>query len=68
MYNSFLYYIDSDVALWCFTIGLGLLYGCMIFFFFDHILIHATAIIGSYLAIYGIGLVAGHYANPFTIV
>ena len=35
--------------------------------FFNHILIHATAIFGSFIAVYGIGLVAGRYTNPFTI-
>lgn len=43
------------------------MFGILALFFFDHILIHATAILGSYLAIYGIGLVAGHYQNPFTL-
>jgi ATP-dependent Clp protease protease subunit len=32
------------------------------------ILIHATAFLGSYMAIFGIGLVAGRYTNPFTVV
>jgi Domain of unknown function (DUF4203) len=68
IYNSFLYKTNSDVALWCFTVGMGLLYGVLIFFWADHILIHATAMIGSFLAMFGIGLVAGHYQNPFTIV
>ena len=68
IYNAFLYYINSDIALWCFTISFGILYGVMIFFYFDHVLIHATSMIGSFLAMQGIGLVAGHYANPFTIV
>jgi hypothetical protein len=68
IYNAFLYKIESDGALWGFAVGFGVLYGCMVFFFFDHILIIATATVGSYLVCFGIGLVAGHYANPFTIV
>lgn len=68
IFNAFLYKIESDIALWCFAVGLGLLYGVMIFYFAEHIMIHATAMIGSFLAIFAIGLVAGHYANPFTIV
>ena len=47
---------------------MGLIYGCMIFFWFHHILIHATSFIGSFLVLFGIGLVAGHYPNPFIIV
>jgi hypothetical protein len=68
IYNAFLYKIESDGALWGFAVGFGVLYGCMVFFFFDHILIIATATVGSYMVCFGIGLVAGHYANPFTIV
>jgi hypothetical protein len=55
------------VALWCFAVGLGILYAVLLLFFFDHILIHATAMIGSFTFIFGIGLVAGHYTNPFNI-
>jgi hypothetical protein len=67
MYNAFLYKIESQVALWCFAVALGILYAVLLLFFFDHILIHATAMIGSFLFIFAIGLVAGHYANPFNI-
>ena len=46
---------------------MGLLFGVLSLCWFNHILIHATAIFGSFLAVYGIGLVAGRYTNPFTI-
>jgi hypothetical protein len=68
IYDAFLYKIESQAALWSFAVGLGLLYGIILLFFFDHILIHSTAMLGSFMFIYGIGMVAGHYANPFTIV
>jgi hypothetical protein len=45
----------------------ALAFGILSCFLFDHILICATALLGSFMAIYGIGLVAGHYQNPFTI-
>lgn len=67
LWNSFLYFVESQVGFWCFTLGIGLICAILALFFFDHILIHATALSGSYLAIIGIGLVAGHYQNPFTI-
>jgi len=67
-YNSFAYHMDSQVGLYGFAIGMGILYVILLYFLYDHILIHATAIMGSFLAIFGIGLVAGHYPNPFTIV
>jgi hypothetical protein len=66
LYNAFMYKIQSHTGFWCFTIGVALVFGVLSLFFFNHILIHATAIFGSFLAIYGIGLVAGRYTNPFT--
>lgn len=68
IYSSFLYKFNSNIALWTFTVGMGLLYGVLILFWAEHILIHATSMIGSFLTIFAIGLVAGHYPNPFTIV
>lgn len=67
IYNAFLYKMNSNVGFWCFTIGVALVFGILALFFFDHILIHSTALAGSFLAINGIGLVAGRYQNPFTI-
>lgn len=67
IYNAFLYKVNSDIALWTFTVAMGLLYGSLILYFFDHVLIHATSMIGSFLCVFGIGLVAGRYTNPFTI-
>lgn len=67
IYNAFLYKMNSDVGFWCFTVGVALVFGVLALFFFDHILIHATALSGSFLVINGIGLVAGRYQNPFTI-
>ncbi len=68
LFNAFAYKMNSDVGFWCFTLGFALVFGVLALCFFDHILIHATAILGSFMAIYGIGLVAGKYTNPFTIV
>lgn len=67
IYNAFLYHMNSEAGFWCFCIGVALVCGVLALFFFDHILIHATALAGAYLLINGIGLVAGHYQNPFTI-
>lgn len=67
IYNAFLYKMNSNTGFWCFTVGTALVFGVLALFFFDHILIHSTAIIGSFLVINGIGIVAGHYQNPFTI-
>ncbi len=67
LYNTIIYKMDSDVGFWLFTIGCALACGILALFFFDHILILATALGGSFLVINGIGLVAGRYDNPFTI-
>lgn len=67
IYNAFMYKMHSNVGFWCFTLGIALLFGILALFFFDHILIHSTALAGSFLVINGIGLVAGRYTNPFTI-
>ena len=67
IYNSFGYLMNSQVGFWCLCIAMALLVGILAVCFFDHILIHATALGGSFLAINGIGIVAGHYTNPFTL-
>lgn len=69
IYNAFFYKLvnNSQGGFWGFTIGMALLFGVLALFFFDHILIHATAFAGAYLFIMGIGVVAGRYQNPFTI-
>ena len=67
IYSAFLYKIKSQGGFWGFTIGMALLFGILALFFFDHILIHSTAFAGAYLFIQAIGMVAGHYDNPFTI-
>lgn len=61
LYNAFLYKINSQAFFWCFVIGLALICGVLALFFFDHVLILATALAGAYMTVYGIGLVAGHY-------
>jgi Domain of unknown function (DUF4203) len=47
---------------------MAIVFGVLTIFFFDHILIQSTSILGSFVVVYGIGLIAGHYPNPFNIV
>jgi len=68
IYNAFMYKMNNEAGFWSFTIGVALVCGALSLCFFDHILIHSTAFLGSYMAIFGIGLVAGRYTNPFTVV
>lgn len=67
VYNAFMYKMNSQTGFWCFTLGMALVFGILSLCFWNHILIHATAISGSFMAVYGIGLVAGRYTNPFTL-
>jgi MFS family permease len=67
IYNAFLYKINSQGGMWGFLIGMGLLFGILALFFFDHILIHSTALAGAFLFVQAIGSVAGRYQNPFTL-
>jgi len=68
IYNAFMYKMNSEAGFWSFTLGVALLCGVLSLCFWDHILIHATAFFGSWMAVFGIGLVAGRYTNPFLIV
>lgn len=69
LYEAFpLYKIDSQVFFWCFCIGIALICGVLAICLFDHVLILTTALAGAYFFVAGIGLVAGHFQNPFTIV
>ena len=51
LYNAFLYKVNSQAFFWCFTIGCGVVAGLLALCFFEHILILATSLAGSYLAI-----------------
>ena len=68
LYNAFLYKINSQVFFWCWTIGLAIVCGLLCLCLFEHVLILATAMAGAFLAVAGIGVMAGGYQNPFTIV
>lgn len=68
LYNAFGYKLNAQWTLWLFTIGMALVFGVFTIFFFDHILIQSTAALGSFIVVYGIGFVGGHYPNPFNIV
>jgi len=67
LYNAFAYKMNSNAGFWGFTLGTALLFGILALCFFDHILILATSIFGSFLTVYGLGLVCGRYTNPFTV-
>jgi hypothetical protein len=69
LYTSFMYNVigGSLAGYWAFMVGMTLVCGVLAIFLYDHIMIQATALFGSFIFCYGIGMVAGHYPNPFTI-
>jgi len=68
LWNTFLYYAcSSQILFWCFNLGLALIFGILALVLFDEVIIAATAIGGAYVFVYGIGIVAGGFQNPFTI-
>lgn len=68
IWNTFLYLTTTSAALfWTFTIGVGVICGILALIFFDHAVINASSMVGSFMFIAGIGIVAGGYQNPFTI-
>jgi hypothetical protein len=68
IWNTFLYLTTSSNALFYgFTFGIAFICGVLALIFFDHCVILASAMAGSFLVIAGIGVVTGGYQNPFTI-
>ena len=68
IFNSVAYLSSSYVALWCLTLGLGGISGALSLYLPEYLKIHSTGVVGSFLLTNGIGLLAGRYQNPFTLV
>jgi hypothetical protein len=68
IFNSIVYLSNSYWALWLLTLGLGVAFGSLSLFLADVMKIHCTAFLGSFFFVNGIGMFAGHYQNPFTIL
>jgi len=65
LYNTIIYKINSPIIIWLLSGILAIVYVILMSFYFDHMLIHSSSMAGSFWFIFGIGLVAGHYTNPF---
>jgi hypothetical protein len=62
IWNTFLYLTTTSNALfWSFTVGVAFLCGLLALIFFDHAVINASAMAGSFMICAGIGIVAGGY-------
>jgi Domain of unknown function (DUF4203) len=68
LWNTFLYLLTTSNALfYTFTFGTATICGILALIFFDHLVILGSAMLGSFMVIASIGIVAGGYQNPFTI-
>lgn len=65
--NIVFYKINHVAVLWVLMGVLGLSLGVLSFFWYNYIVIICTSILGSYLFIRGISLMAGGYPNEFTV-
>jgi hypothetical protein len=70
LYTSFVYKIDNEhrVAFWIFVVLMGVIAGVLGFFLYNHAIIIATSIIGSYIFVRGISLYAGGFPNEMVII
>jgi len=68
IFNSIAQMVSSYWVLWSLTLGLGLISGALILWLPEIMIIHSTAFFGSFFLTNGIGMVVGHYQNPFTII
>lgn len=65
--NIVFYKINHIATLWVLMGVLGLAFGVCSFFWYNYVVILCTSILGSYLFVRGIGMMAGGYPNEFTI-
>lgn len=70
LYSSFMYKLDGErhILFWCQNIGLAVIAGILSIFLFNHAVIFATSIVGSYAFIRGISLYAGGYPNEMQLI
>jgi len=68
IFISIVFMATTYWALWCLTVGLGLISGVLTFFLPDLMKIHSTAFFGAFFLINGIGMFAGRFQNPFTVI
>ena len=68
LYNTIIYKINGGlITFWLLLVLSSSLHVILTIYYNDHMLIHSTAMAGSFWFIFGIGLVAGHYQNPFLL-
>lgn len=70
LYSAFLYKADGDkhILFWIFNISLGVIAGILSIFLFNHAIVIATSIAGSYCFIRGISMYAGGYPNEMELI
>lgn len=66
--ETVLYLASSAVLFWCVNIGLAVIFGVLGFVLFNQAVMIATAFLGSYMTMRGIGLFAGGFPNEYALV
>jgi len=66
--ETVVYLAGSVVLFWCINIGLAIIFAILGFVAFDHAIILATAFLGSYLTMRGIGIMAGGFPNEYVLL
>lgn len=66
--ETVLYLATSAVLFWCVNIGLALICAILGFVLLDQTVILATAFIGSYMTMRGIGIMAGGFPNEYVLI
>jgi len=68
LYGAFLYTTDSQVTLWVTVSVLAVVFGGLSFLIYEHAVIFGTSIVGAYMLIRGISLLAGGFPNEYTLI
>jgi len=66
--ETVLYLATSAALFWCVNIGLAIICAVLAFFIVDQVIMIATAFIGSYMVMRGIGLMAGGFPNEYVLI
>ncbi|TNV87338.1 hypothetical protein FGO68_gene9431 [Halteria grandinella] len=68
LFNCVFYLTNSYWTLYSMSLGLALINGLVTLYQSEALLIHSASLLGSYLLMMGIGMLAGEYDNPFIIL
>ena len=65
--NAVLYRAHNDFVLWASSLMISIIFGSITDGRNEYRLIHMSSLAGSFLTVYGIGMLSGRYTNPFLV-